>query len=147
MQIYAEQGQTALALKQYQHCRDVLQGEINAKPEAETERLYRSIQEKRTAARRILDSAPTEEVVAQGSSQLQAPSSQDKADGVTAAVRPSIAVLPFANLSGDPEQRYFSDGVTEDIITELSRFRSLSVIAYNAASRYRDQDVDVRRVA
>jgi adenylate cyclase len=43
--------------------------------------------------------------------------------------KPSIAVLPFENLSGDPEQQYFSDGITEDIITELSRFRSLSVIA------------------
>jgi adenylate cyclase len=43
--------------------------------------------------------------------------------------KPSIAVLPFKNMSGDPEQQYFSDGITEDIITELSRFRSLSVIA------------------
>ena len=42
--------------------------------------------------------------------------------------RPSIAVLPFSNLGGDPDQRYFSDGVTEDIITELSRFRELLVI-------------------
>ena len=41
------------------------------------------------------------------------------------ADKPSIAVLPFANMSGDPEQQYFSDGITEDIITELSRFRSL----------------------
>ena len=43
--------------------------------------------------------------------------------------QPSIAVLPFTNLNGDPEQQYFSDGITEDIITELSRFRSLFVIA------------------
>lgn len=43
--------------------------------------------------------------------------------------KPSIAVLPFANMSGDPEQGYFSDGITEDIITELSRFPVLSVIA------------------
>jgi len=147
MHIYAEQGQTALALKQYQLCRDALQAEIGIKPEAGTERLYRSIQEKRTAARRALDPAPTERVAAETSSQLHAPSSHDKAEGFSTAVRPSIAVLPFTNLSGDPEQRYFSDGVTEDIITELSRFHSLSVIAHDAASRYRDQDVDVRRVA
>lgn len=61
--------------------------------------------------------------------------------------KPSIAVLPFTNLSGDPEQQYFSDGITEDIITELSRFRSLFVIARNSSFQYRDKAVDVRRVA
>src|SRR5262249_33266268 len=49
------------------------------------------------------------------------------------ADRLSIAVLPFTNMSGDPEQEYFSDGITEDIITELSRFRSLFVIARNSS--------------
>ena len=49
-------------------------------------------------------------------------------------------------MSDDPEQRYFSDGVTEDIITELSRFRSLFVIARNSSFQYRDRAVDVRRV-
>jgi TolB-like protein/cytochrome c-type biogenesis protein CcmH/NrfG len=61
--------------------------------------------------------------------------------------RPSIAVLPFANLSGDAEQEYFADGVSEDIITELSRFRSLFVIARNSSFTYRGRAVDVRRVA
>jgi adenylate cyclase len=49
--------------------------------------------------------------------------------------KPSIAILPFVNMSGDPEQDYFSDGITEDIITELSRFRELMVIARNCPSR------------
>ena len=61
--------------------------------------------------------------------------------------KPSIAVLPFVNLSGDPEQQYFSDGITEDIITELSRFRQLLVIARNSTFQYRGQSVDVRRVS
>jgi TolB-like protein len=61
--------------------------------------------------------------------------------------RPSIAVLPFANLSGEAEQQYFSDGVSEDIITELSRFPSLKVVARNSSFQYRGQAVDVRRVA
>ena len=61
--------------------------------------------------------------------------------------KPSIAVLPFTNMSGDPEQQYFSDGITEDIITELSRSRSLFVIARNSSFQYRDKAVDVRRVA
>jgi TolB-like protein/lipoprotein NlpI len=59
---------------------------------------------------------------------------------------PSIAVLPFTNMSDDPQQQYFSDGITEDIITELSRFRTLLVIARNSTFQYRDKSVDVRRI-
>jgi adenylate cyclase len=61
--------------------------------------------------------------------------------------KPSIAVLPFDNMSGAPDQQYFSDGITEDIITELSRFRSLFVIARNSSLQYRDKAADVPRVA
>ena len=61
--------------------------------------------------------------------------------------RPSVAVLPFQNMSGDASQSYFSDGITEDIITELSKFRSLFVIARNSTFQYRDKAVDVRKVA
>lgn len=60
--------------------------------------------------------------------------------------KPSIAVLPFANISGDPEQNYFSDGVTEDIITELSRFREIFAIARNSSFQYRGKAIDVKRV-
>ena len=59
----------------------------------------------------------------------------------------NIAVMPFANLSGDPTQDYFTDGITEDIITELSRFRSLFVIARNSTFTYKGKNVDVRAVA
>ncbi|MGH7185624.1 MAG: adenylate/guanylate cyclase domain-containing protein, partial [Pseudomonadota bacterium] len=55
----------------------------------------------------------------------------------TASDKPSIAVLPFTNMSGDPEQEYFSDGITEDIITELSKFRSLFVIARNSSFSFK----------
>jgi adenylate cyclase len=61
--------------------------------------------------------------------------------------RSSIAVLPFQNMSGDPEQEYFADGITEDIITELSRYRSLFVIARNSTFQYKARNVDVRQVA
>ena len=61
--------------------------------------------------------------------------------------KPSVAVLPFNNMSGDPEQEYFSDGITEDIITELSRFASLFVIARNSSFSYKGQTIDVRQVA
>ncbi len=59
---------------------------------------------------------------------------------------PSIAVLPFQNLSGDPEQEYFADGLVEDIITALSRFKSLFVIARNSSFSYKGKSPDVREV-
>jgi TolB-like protein len=60
--------------------------------------------------------------------------------------KPSIAVLPFANLSGDPEQEYFADGMVEEITTALSRIRWLFVIARNSSFTYKGQAVDVKQV-
>ena len=60
--------------------------------------------------------------------------------------KPSIAVLPFQNMSGDPEQEYFADGMVEDIITALSRFKSLFVIARNSSFTYKGKAVDVKQV-
>jgi TolB-like protein len=60
--------------------------------------------------------------------------------------RPSIAVLPFQNLSGDPEQEYFADGMVDDIITALSRFKSLFVIARNSSFSYKAKSPDIRQV-
>jgi adenylate cyclase len=60
--------------------------------------------------------------------------------------KPSIAVLPFANMSGDPEQEYFADGMVEEIITALSRIRWLFVIARNSSFTYKGQAIDVKRV-
>jgi TolB-like protein len=60
--------------------------------------------------------------------------------------KPSIAVLPFTNLSSDPEQEYFADGLVEDIITALSRFKSLFVIASNSSFTYRGRAVDVKQI-
>jgi TolB-like protein len=65
---------------------------------------------------------------------------------LTLPAKPSIAVLPFDNMSGDSEQTYFSDGITEDIISELSRFRSLFVIARNSSFQYRGKIIDVSRI-
>jgi TolB-like protein/class 3 adenylate cyclase/tetratricopeptide (TPR) repeat protein len=60
--------------------------------------------------------------------------------------KPSIAVLPFQNMSGDPEQEYFADGIVEDIITALSRFKSLFVIARNSSFTFKGKAVDIRQV-
>ncbi len=65
---------------------------------------------------------------------------------LTLPEKPSIAVLPFQNMSGDPEQEYFADGMVEDIITALSRFKSLFVIARNSTFTYKGRAVDVRQV-
>ena len=58
----------------------------------------------------------------------------------------SIAILPFTNMSGDPEQEYFSDGITEDIITDLSKIAGLTVIARNSSFTYKGRSVDIRTV-
>jgi adenylate cyclase len=65
----------------------------------------------------------------------------------TVAKKPSIAVLPLVNMSGDPEQEFFADGLTEDIITELSRFRDLLVISRNSTFVYKGKAVKVQDVA
>jgi adenylate cyclase len=64
-----------------------------------------------------------------------------------AAAKPTIAVLPFANMSGDPEQEFFVDGLTEDILTELSRRHELFVISRNSTFTYKGQAVNIREVA
>ena len=61
--------------------------------------------------------------------------------------QPSIAVLPFQNMSGDSEQGYFADGMTEEIITALARFKSLFVIARNSSFNYRDRSVGIEQIA
>ena len=89
------------------------------------------------------------EPVAAGAVQLQAPpgtTAHAEAD-LALPDKPSIAVLPLVNLGGDAEQAYFIDGITEDIITELSRFHSLFVIARNSTFSYKGRAVDVRTVA
>src|SRR5262249_3967019 len=61
--------------------------------------------------------------------------------------KPSIAVLPLLNISGDPEQEFFADGLTEDIITELSRFRDLLVISHNSVFVHKGKPVNVQAIA
>ena len=65
----------------------------------------------------------------------------------TATERPSIAVLPFANMSGDVEQEYFADGISEDLTTELSKFRSLFVISRNSAFAFKGQSTSVTEIS
>ena len=78
-------------------------------------------------------------------SELAAPA-VTKSGVATSSSRPSIAVLPFVNMSGDPEQEYFADGIVEEIITALSHMRWLAVIARNSSFTYKGRNVDVKQV-
>jgi TolB-like protein/class 3 adenylate cyclase len=79
-------------------------------------------------------------------SAAQSPSAVSKPQVLPLPDKPSIAVLPFQNMSGDPEQEYFADGMVEDIITALSRFKSLFVIARNSSFAYKGKSPDIRQV-
>jgi TolB-like protein/two-component SAPR family response regulator len=129
MQIDAERSQTAQALRLFETLRDRLHRELGVKPEPATQQLYESI--RRRAAAPVADPEPAE---APAAAEPPLPS------------RPSIAVLPFVNLSGDPEQEYFADGMVEEIITALSRMRWLMVIARNSSFIYRGRAVDVKQI-
>ena len=74
-------------------------------------------------------------------------SSPGTGDGLAQVAKPSIAVLPFANMSPDPEQEFFADGLTEDILTQLSRFNELFVISRNSTFTYKGQSVKAKQVA
>jgi len=128
MQVHADEGQTAQALKLYEGLRERLHREFGVQPEHDTAALYDRIRRRRT-----VDPASSD------------PATNGQQDTAWPTAKPSIAVLPFDNLGGDPAQQYFSDGITQDIIVELSRFRTLFVIARNSSFRYRG-GADVTRV-
>jgi TolB-like protein len=125
MRLYAAQGRHDAALSQYERCRRELLQELGVQPDSETEELVRAIR----SSRRVIPARMP-------ASSTRAPESSPS-ERTEQADRASIAVLPFTNVSSDPEQQYFSDGITEDIITELSRYHSLLVIARNSCFQFR----------
>jgi adenylate cyclase len=82
-----------------------------------------------------------------GTAELKPAASTESSTSRPSPLKLSIAVLPFANLSGDPEQEYFSDGITEDIITDLSKVSAISVTARNTTFAFKGKMVDVSRIA
>ena len=151
MQLYVRQGRQDAALRQYELCRERLHRELGIEPEPETEHLYHDIR----ARRSIPPSVDAARSASRGADLESAPPKlrEGPADRTTVGQaawplrdRPSIAVLPFINMSGEPEQQYFSDGITEDIIAELSRYHSLLVIARNSCFQFRGPAVDVPAV-
>ncbi len=140
VQLYLEQGRRGSALEQYQLCCTTLERELGVRPEPETERLYQEICRSRSRVEVPLSGpeAPAEPAPA------PALPSQP---GDPFLTRPAVAVLPFANLSGDPVQTYFSDGLSEDIITALASWRCFPLIASRSTLACRDERHDMRAVA
>jgi TolB-like protein/two-component SAPR family response regulator len=131
MRIYAAQGRHDAALAQYERCRAELSSQLGVGPDRESEELARSIR----ASRR------------EGAKMQAQPTAAPEPDTPALPEKPSIAVLPFQNLSADPEQEFFADGLTEDIITALSRISGLWVIARGSTFTYKGKPTDVKQVA
>jgi TolB-like protein/Flp pilus assembly protein TadD len=119
MQVHAHEGQIASALKVFEELEDRLRDQLGVRPEPETLAVLDRIRSRRTLA------------------------GANDAKPVPHSERPSLAVLPFVNLSNDPDQQYFSDGITEDLITELSRFQTLFIMARDASFRFRGSGLDI----
>ena len=134
MQVYADRGAGAQALKLFESLRDRLRHELEVAPEPETTQVYRSIRGRRHGAASPMP----------GSAAGAEPD-----DVLPRAARPgpSIAVLPFANIGDDPEQDYFADGLTEDIITDLSRVSALFVVARHTVFSLKGSAFQVQQVA
>jgi len=136
MRHYAQKGQASLAIKQYQTCAELLRNELQIEPSPETQALIDEIRSARPCPSRQPNGPSPAMEGTIGADGRDAPPQE----------KPSIAVLPFLNLSGDPEQDYFSDGITEDIITALSRLRWFLVIARHSSFVYKGRTIDVKQV-
>jgi TolB-like protein/DNA-binding SARP family transcriptional activator len=184
MRCYMAQGQTGLALRQYDICAGVLEKELGVKPEEETRRLHGEIFRQRSVlagdATGEDPKAPEASVRAQPEAARTRPrfGRWPLAAAVAAALlfaglavfweppwgtgekpasiermayplpeKPSIVVLPFLNLSDDPSQAYFADGMTDDLITDLAKISGMFVISRNSAFAYREDSVRLQQVA
>jgi TolB-like protein len=133
MRLYLATGNRGDAICQYQKCKQLLGDELGVKPSAETVALLEEIR---------AEIGSVDPTVLQPLS----PAYQS-AEELSVPDRPSIAVLPFDNLSEDPEQEFLADGMAEDIIAGLSKFHWLFVIARNSSFAYKGKSPDVRAVA
>jgi TolB-like protein/DNA-binding SARP family transcriptional activator/Flp pilus assembly protein TadD len=147
MQLQVRQGRRNLALRQYRLCHELLSRELGVQPEAETVRLYEEIQSERASAAHAdgrPDRIPGGE--ARESSVRRPPAGIAEPAPRAAIDRPAIAVLPFTNIGDDPEQEYFADGLTEDIITDLSQVSGLFVVARHTVFTFKAKPVRVEDV-
>ena len=135
MALHLEAGRADLALVQFERCREVMSRELQSEPGVATRQLHREALMK---ARRVpLPSPHADAASVPAAPAEEAPAPPWEMSAPRLPDRTSIAVLPFENRSGDPDQDFFSEGITEEIITALSRFRNLFVIARNSSFAYR----------
>lgn len=134
IRIHAHRGHENAALRQFELCRNALKKQLDAEPEAQTSSLAASLQSRQ----RTGDRGPGPSSGVAASAQVLVPTRHDD--------QPSIAVLPFQNLSGDVEQEYFADGMVEDIVTALAHFRHLFVVARNSSFTYKGRSIDIKQV-
>jgi TolB-like protein/DNA-binding SARP family transcriptional activator/Tfp pilus assembly protein PilF len=142
MRLYMNQGRYDVALNQFEQCKRELAKQLDVAPEQATLDLVNEIRTRRRqpANGNNEGDEPSPENTATSSYTppiMQPPTLPDK---------PSIAVLPFSNMSNDPEQEYFSDGITESIINGLARFREILVIGVKSILIVRDQTNDLREI-
>jgi TolB-like protein/DNA-binding SARP family transcriptional activator len=130
-------GRRADALRYFECLAALLKRELDVEPDAATKALVGDL---RTPAQAGGGPEPI-------SPRASRPAAREEDSSLPLPDRPSIAVLPFDNMSGDPDDQHFADGISEDLITGLSRIRWLFVIARNSTFIYRDRAVDVKRVA
>ena len=126
MQMHADRGERSQALKLFETLRERLQKELGVAPDAATQQLYRTLRQQRD----IAAGTPDEE------------SGEERRQPA-----PSIAVLPFAIFGDDPEQEYFADGLTEDIITDLSQVSALFVVARQNVFAFKGRPLQVQQAA
>ncbi len=140
VQALAATGRKAEALKHYEGLAVLLKRELSTEPDAATKALVAELRSAKAAPPQPVQPSPT---VAAAPPPVQPAVSQP---ALPLPDRPSIAVLAFANMSSDPEQDYFADGIVEDILTLLSRESWLFVIARNSSFAYRGRAVDVKQI-
>ena len=132
MRVLAAGGRRADALKHYEDLTALLQRELTVEPDPTTRALVAEL--RKTDAQRPGSGGRSDPASEAGTVLLPLPD------------RPSIAVLPFTNMSGDPEQEYFADGMVDDILTALSRVRWLFVIARQSSFIYKVRSADVQQI-
>ena len=128
--LHCSVGQHDLALKQLNACKEILRKELDVSPSREAEELRVALL-RDSKERSLLGAAPVK---------------VDFHGGWIDPSKRSVLVLPFRNMSGDPDQEFFVDGITEDIIIELARCRSLFVVCRNSAFQFKGQDGNLQEI-
>ena len=141
MGLYIRQGRQDAALAQFEQCRRTLADQLKATPEQATLELVAEVKRRRLQSTSPTTPRPRPAVGHDIAADVVTPMSVPDLPDL-----PSIAVLPFTNMSAEPEQEFFSDGISEDIITELGRYKELFVIARNSSFAFKRTVIDSREV-